>query len=207
MPLPVSGQVGPQTVADGVTTQPFRQGKGSEVIMQQLHGRYAEQVYRGNVFIAASQAVATTTVGLATTYTGLALSNPVGSGKIISLLFVSLMQSVIQATQPEAYSIATGFNAATDVTHTTPVTPRCALVGSSISPVGKADSSATLPTAPFYSLFLGETASATTQPGTIVVDVNGAIGLLPGGYAIFATPAQASVAGMWFSYIWEEMPL
>jgi hypothetical protein len=184
-----------------------RGGKAGDTLISEFHGRYYEQVARGNVFIAASQAVATTTVGLATTYTGLSLANPVGSGKTVSILIASVMQSVIQATQPEAYSLATGFNASTDVTHTTPVVPRCALVGSGATPVGKADSSSTLPTAPFYSLFLGQTASATTQPGTIIADIGGAITLLPGGYVIFATPAQASVAGLWFGLIWEEWTL
>jgi hypothetical protein len=207
MPIQISGQAGPQAIADGTGLQPFRQEKSGAAVVQELHGRYFEQVSRGNVFVACSQAVATTTVGLATTYTGLCVSNPVGSGKQLALLIASLMQSVIQATQPEAYAIATGFNAATDVTHTTPLTPRCALVGSSATPVGKADTAATLPTAPFYSLPLGETASATTQPGTIIADIGGGLVLLPGAYAMFVTPAQASVAGLWFSLLWEEVPL
>jgi hypothetical protein len=50
MPLPVSGQVGPQALGDGVSTQPFRQGKSAEVVVQELHGRFYEQVYRGSMF-------------------------------------------------------------------------------------------------------------------------------------------------------------
>src|SRR5882762_8546674 len=50
MALPVTGQVGPAVVADGVTTQPFRQGKGADIINSQLHGRFYEQTYRGNVY-------------------------------------------------------------------------------------------------------------------------------------------------------------
>lgn len=204
----VRGIVGPQAVNAGdAAPLDLRLGKTGEAIVSELHARYFEQTARGNAFVAASQAVATTTVGLATTYTGLCISNPVGSGKAAAILIASLMQSVIQATQPEAYAIATGFNFATDVTHTTPVTTRPTLIGSGAKSAVNADSAATLPTAPFYSVFLGETASATTLPGTIVADLGGSIVLLPGAYAAFVTPAQASVAGLWFSFIWEEVPL
>lgn len=198
--------VGPQPGSDGsiITARGERSGA---TVVQELHGRYFEQTQRGNVFLVASQALVTTTVGLATAYTGLSLANPVGSGKQLSILFATLMQSVIQATQIEAYALATGFHAATDVTHTTPVVPRCALVGSANTPVGKADSSSTLPAAPFYSFFLTQTATATQQPSTTVVDVGGSIVLLPGGYIAFVTPAQASVAGLWFSLTWEEVPI
>ena len=201
------GQVGEVRVADGATSAGgFRAGRTGEIIASELHGRYFEQCSRGNVFTATNQAVATTTVGLNTTYTGLVVSNPVGSGKLMSILMASLMQSVIQATQIEAYALATGFNAATNVTHTTPVTPQCNLIGSSNAPVGKADVSATLPTAPVYERPLGETGTATSQPGTIIVDLGGSIVLLPGAYALFVTPTQASVNGCWFGFLWEEVP-
>jgi hypothetical protein len=50
MAIQVSGQVGPQALGDGVSTQPFRQGKSGEMVAQELHGRFYEQVFRGNVF-------------------------------------------------------------------------------------------------------------------------------------------------------------
>lgn len=199
-------QVGPQTNSDGALPS-IRSGKAGEVIMQELHGRYYEQSYRGNCFLAASQAVATTTVGLALTYTGLALSNPVGSGKNLVLLQASLMQSVLQATQIEAFSLATGFNASTNVTHTTPATIQPTIIGSAYSSVAKADTAATLPTAPVYSMFVTNTATATQNSAVGLIEIAGSIILAPGAYAIWATPAQASVAGMWFSFLWEEVPL
>lgn len=207
MPIQISGQVGPQTLADGTGLQPVRQGHFGETVVQDLHGRYYEQSYRGNTFFAASQAVATTTVGLATTYTGLCISNPVGSGINMGILQASLMQSVIQATQIEAYAIATGFNAATNVTHTTPLVTHPCLVGSGKNSSGLADTSATLPTAPFYTLFLTNTATATQNALGVTVDLNSSIVLSPGGYALFVTPGQASVAGLWFGFVWEEVPL
>lgn len=198
---------GIQNLGDGIASK-WRGGKQGDGLVSELHGRYYEQTYRNNMFFAATQALVTTTVGLNTTYTGLCLSNPIASAVNLVLNKASLMQSVIQATQVEAFAIATGFNAATNVTHTTPVTPRACLIGSGKTPSGLADVSATLPTAPFYTMFVTNTGTiAADSTGLQVVDIEGSIILIPGAYALWVTPAQASVAGMWFSFQWEEVPL
>lgn len=199
--------VGQNIVANGQLNVPDRSDRTAAHVVTDAHGRYQEAVLNGNVFLAASQAVATTTVGLNTTYTGLCVSNPVGSGKNMVLLFATLMQSVLQATQVEAYAIATGFNATSNVTHTVAVTPRNALVGAGSVGVGLADSSATLPTAPFYSMFLTQTQIAAGNAGTVIADLGGSLVLSPGAYAAFVTPAQASVAGLWFGLTWEEVSI
>lgn len=185
-----------------------RAGKQGDGIVSALHGRYYEQCYRGKIFTAATQALVTTTVGLATTYTGLVISNPITSTVNMELISASMMQSVIQATQIEAYAIATGYNSTTNVTHTTPVAVRSSLIGTGAAGVGVADVSATLPTAPFYDMFVTNTGTATANStGVQVVDIAGQIILPPGGYAMFVTPAQASVAGMWFGFKWAEVPV
>lgn len=206
MPLN-QGQVGVQQNTDSTNPLTIRMGKQGDQIVSELHGRYYEQTYRGNVFFVANQAVVTTTVGLATTYTGLCLSNPIGSGKHLVLLKATMFQSVIQATQPEAFGIATGFHASTNVTHTTPVAPRSGLVGAGTTPVALADVSATLPAAPFYDTFVTNTASATVLSTTGIIDFEGSRILIPGAFACWVTPAQASVNGMWFSFSWEEVAL
>lgn len=210
MTEPVQGLVGPaSTTSLGVGTTPIlRAGQLGELIVQELHGRYYETNYRSNMFYAATTAVVTTTVGLATTYTGLCLSNPVNSTVNLVIDQASMMQSVIQSTQVEAYALATGFNGSTNVTHTTPVTPKSCLVGSSAVPNALADVSATLPTAPLYTMFITNTGTATADStGNQVVDIGGSIILKPGAYICWVTPAQASVAGMWFSFHWEEVPV
>ena len=184
-----------------------RAGKQGEQMVSNLHALYYEQVYRRNVFSASAQAVLTTSVGLATAYTGLVVSNPVGSAINMVLNKVSIMQSVIQATQVEAYALAVGFNATTNVTHTTPLATRSNLIGSGASSVGLADVSATLPTAPFYHTFLSDTSGATQDANGGVVDLDGSVILMPGAYALIVTPAQASVAGLWFGMSWEEVPV
>ena len=171
--------------------------------------RYAEMASQGRVFYAATQAVATLTVGLATTYTGLCVSNPVGSNFDLILMKASVMQTIIQATAVAGYAIATGYNSSTNVTHTTPASIYSAYVnnapGTNAS-VAKADTSATLPTAPVYSHFLTNTPTVTSNADGITVDFEGSLILGAGAYAVITIPTQASVAGVWASFSWMELP-
>lgn len=201
----IQGQVGVQNnLVDGSIGPNVRMGRDAELIVSELKGRYAERTYRRQTFHVAAQAVITTTAGLATGYVGLVLSNPVASGYICEVITVSMMQSVIQSAQPEAFGLAVGFNATTNVTHTTPATPVSNLIGSGATSQMRADTAATLPTAPTYHKFIQNTASATVNGPGAVVDMGGAVILLPGAYILWVTPAQASVAGMWFSFEWSE---
>ena len=197
---------GPQNTGDGGTGNPARGGRQGDIIVSELHGRYYEQTYRGNMFSVASQAVATTTVGLATTYTGLCLANPISSTVNLLLNKCTLMQSVIQATQVEGYAIAFGSNKTTNVTLSTPATTQSNIIGSGYVSKAVAATSATLPTAPLYGGFLQNTAAASTNGPGAIIDFEGSIILPPGAYACFVTPTQASVAGLWFSFQWEENP-
>lgn len=94
MPIPVSGQVGPQQLGDGVTTNPLRQGRLGDVIVSELHGKYYEQTARGNVFSLALAATSSTiaagniNAAAAAASTQFALWNPSGSGVNVSLLKV-----------------------------------------------------------------------------------------------------------------------
>lgn len=197
--------IGPQTLSDTMLSTSARGGKQGDAIVSELHGRYFEQTYRKNMFFAASQAVATTTVGLATTYTGLCLSNPIGSGIVCALNKANIAQSVIE-TAVDSFGLAVGFSGATNVVHTAALTPQSSLIGSGVSPIGKVDTSATLPVAPVYHSFISSTSSATTDVTNGFVDYEGSLVLLPGAFVIWASPA-ASVSGMWFAFQWEEIPL
>lgn len=201
----LQGNVGIQSnVATGSTA---RLDKNAAILVTEMNARYYQTTKDGLGFTAATQALVTTTVGLATTYTGLVVSNPTTSTVDLVLLFASIMQSVLQATQVEAFALATGNNATTNVTHTTPVAPKSSYIGSGLTGTGLADVSATLPAAPFYDTFITNTGTATADStGIQVVDLGGSIILAPGGYACFVTPAQASVAGMWFGLKWLEVP-
>ncbi len=45
-----AGQVGPQVLSDGIATGRMRQGRNAEQITQDLHGRFYEQNFRGNLY-------------------------------------------------------------------------------------------------------------------------------------------------------------
>lgn len=183
----------------------FRAGNYAELMVSELQARYYENALRKNTFSVASQAVATTTVGLALTYTGLVLANPITSTVNLALKKASWMQSVIQATQVEGFALAYGFNASTNVTLTTPATAQSTFIGSGAVAKGLAAVSATLPTAPLYGHFVGNTATVTQNNPGGTIDLEGSVILPPGAYACFVTPTQASVAGMWFAFQWDEL--
>lgn len=92
--IQVMGQTGPQSYPDG-TIAVVRMGRQADVIESQLHGRYYEQNYRGNLFISDSDAVtlasANTTKGaLATVKLINGFFNPSTSAKNAVLLYAAV---------------------------------------------------------------------------------------------------------------------
>ena len=202
------GQVGPLattvSLAPG-TTPALRQGNLGDLILSELHGRYYETNYRRALFTAATQAATATTVALATTYTGLCISNPVGSSVNLVLNKVGIALSVAPvAIAP--IGIMVGYNSGTNVTHTTPGTPRSLFFGSGSTGTALVDTSSTLPTAPVlvHPLMTGFTPAALPSSGPALIDLEGAIILPPGAYA--AIYSLTTVTGL-FSFQWEEVPV
>lgn len=196
--------VGPQ-VNNSDNTQPsVRSGRQGDVIVSELHGRYYESTFRKNQFIVANQAAQAVSVALTTAYTGLLLCNPLASGKNLVLQKVGIALTAAPAAIA-AIGLLVGFNAGTNVTHTTPNTSlRNAFLGDA-APVALVDNAATLPTAPTLAMPLmgGFTAAALPSTGPSLVDLEGCIILPPGGYAgIYALTA---VTGL-FGFGWEEVP-
>lgn len=184
-----------------------RAGKTGEQIVGDAHPRYYEATVRNGVYHGAIVGQVTT-VGLATTYTGLCLSNPVNSPVNLVITKVGIAFTVAFAGAA-AVGIATGYNIATNVTHTAAVTPRNNKFNGSGGGWGLLDSSATLPTAPTVNCILGAglTGAITTIPytGPQIVDMEGSIILPPGAYAIVYTSAASGAAGGNFSFQWEEV--
>src|SRR4051812_4292459 len=86
--MQAEGRVGPIYAADGAV-ETARFGRTLEMIVGDAHGRYHEAVSRGFVFNAANTAAQATSTASATA-TGLILSNPSGSGKMLSILDISV---------------------------------------------------------------------------------------------------------------------
>ena len=201
MQTEITGQVGPQVAQDGANAT-ARQGKSAELIVQELHGRYFEQVYRGNVYSAANQAAQAVSAALATTYTGLLLYNPIGSSVILSLLKVKFALSAAPAAIA-TIGLISGFQTAVP-TGLTALAVRNNQVGNAQTGVGLAYSAATINT-PVWMQQLedGFTAAALKSP-TPPVDLEGSIIIKPGGFV--AIGALTAITGLG-SIMWEEVPL
>ncbi|SRR5258705_4019019 len=204
MAVLIDTRTGPIVQADGAGDQPLRQGRLAALVVSDGHPRYYEQALRQATFFAATQAGQTTTVGLATTYVGLVLSNPIGNTKLLVPTKVTFGWGAVPAAV-DTVGIALGYNATSNVTHTTPVTPRSTYFGSGPTPTALADTSATLPTAPFYYAFLGNTPTATTSPNGAQMDLEGSVIIPPGGYILTATTAASQTTAFFASIQWEEI--
>lgn len=178
-------------------------------MVSELRARYAEQCVRGNQF-SGSIVGQVTTVGLATTYTGLCLSNPIGSG--VNLGVTKCGFSFIVAFAAGAHiGLMTGFNGSTQVTQTTPVTTRSRLfTGAASAAKGLLASAVTLPTAPTVDQIFGSGLTGAITTGVVVpsyVDLEGSLVLPPGAYAAFYTSTASGAAAGGFSFQWEEYPV
>ena len=202
----IEGLVGPSKAADG-TKPPARLGNTGEQIVQDLHARFYESTLRKTVFSGATAGV-TTSVGLATTHTGLCLTNPIGSTVNLVLNIVGIGELVAPAATM-AIGLAAGFNSATAVTQTTPIAPASTFIGGGPG-VGLLASAVTLPTAPTLRTIFGAVGTGAITTYGLVADVNSVDGTFiipPGGYLCTFTSTASGASGMAFSFKWEEVAI
>ena len=193
----------PQTAADGVQVN-ARAGKTGEQVIQQLHGRFWEQSYRGNIFTAANQAAQAVSVALATAYTGLGLYNPLGSGVILVPLRGKYALTVAPAGIASLGLIAAWAATGGVTAQTTKLNIQSSQIGNAKSGAGIALSVATIVTPTWISQQVdGFTAAALPAPSPIT-EFEGLWGILPGGFVAFG--ALTAVTGLGF-LAWEEVPL
>lgn len=211
MALPINGVVGgsaAQTTGTNPTNLALRVGPTSELIVDELHGRYYETTVRKAMFSGSNLAGVTTTAAFATTYTGYCLSNPIASTVNLVLTKVSYTPVVAQ-TAALILGIMTGYSASTNVTHTTPLVPLSNFVGQSAG-TGLIDSSATLPIAPTRLILLDTLltgAITTTTSGGRLIDMEGSVVIPPGGFAAFYTSAASVASSLAFGMMWEEVSI
>jgi hypothetical protein len=206
MGVGIEGQVGPRYVLEG-SENSLRTGRTGELIVGDAHGRYFEAVSRGNVYVAANTAAQTTSTSAAAA-TGLILTNPLGSARMFSILDITVSIGAIVAAAFEVGLFASINPIAAAVTHTTPITPRNALLGSANAPTGLVDSSATLPAAPTHirALLGSGWVTATAQSQEIAKDdVAGALCMLPNtAVSIQSVVGTQSIIA---SITWEEITI
>jgi hypothetical protein len=197
----LSNVVGISQNLDG-TTPNTRGCRSGETAVSQVHGKYMEAAYRGNVFFAANQSAVTFAAGLLlTTQVGLIVSNPAGSGKNLVLLQAEYTNT---GTIVHTAGLVVMAPQSTAVTHTTALTPLATNGGGNLC-VAKADSGATIPVAPVVAKTLYSVLSTATTVGSAAttMDLDGSIIIPPGGACAIA----GSAAGTAFcSLTWEEVP-
>ena len=168
--------------------------------VSELHARYFEQGRYGNVISAANQAAQATSVGLATTYTGLLLYNPVGSGVILVPNKITFALTSAAAAVSNVGLIA-GFAATGGVTaQTTKLVNQSSQIGAATAGKGIALSAATIVT-PTWAHQFGSTLT-TTVPA--MGDTEGVWQILPGGFLAIGTLTTLTGLG---SISWEEVPI
>jgi len=143
---------------------------------------FLEQARLGNMFHACSTGAVTLST-VSATCTGLALSNPYGSGKRLVVAQVRFAPSTAPAGAAVVGLAVSPAVSNTAVVHTTPAVIQPALTyGSNINVgVGQVDAAATLPAAPVWLRPLGSVVAASSITPAMYVDyTNGEIILIPG---------------------------
>lgn len=206
MAVPIQAQAGPVGIGKTGVANALRVTSTSELAVSDAHGRYQEAVLQGGVFVGGNPAAQALSLNVAAS-TGLILTNPLGSGKLLVILEVCIAIASLPAGQA-AFILAVNNNpAAVAVVHTTPIVPKNALIGGAAG-AGLLDSSATLPVAPTVVRAIGggpaaTVAASTSWPAMIKDEIAGAI-ILKEGTSI-ALQALTTAISVVASITWEEI--
>lgn len=167
---------------------------------------FLDQARLGKMYHACS-AGAVTLSTLNTTCTGLALSNPYGSGKNLVVAQIRFQPSTAPAGAAVVGIAVSPNTSATAVTHTTPmVIHNGILTGSDANiGIGKADAAATLPDTPVWLRPISSVVAASSiTPGTYVDEPEGTLIIPPGGNISLSYLTTAAVGIASVSWVEEK---
>lgn len=184
---------------DGISRSVLTNSDGSLII--NASGKYTDAALEGRLFSAANQAAVATTAALATTWTGLALCNPTGSGKNLIVHEFGWAMSVAGSDDG-----IVGLMSADSTGLAATITPKAAMNGAGSS-VAIVDNGGTIGT-PILERVCGAigTGATTTQISVpqSIYQVDGSI-ILPPGRSIMTYTTTATTAGALFFFLWEEV--
>ena len=164
---------------------------GGELIVQQGAGKYADLVRQGSVYVIANQAAVTTTAVLTSTYTGLALGNPLNSGVNLEILTAGFAQHAVADAGFVALITNTQVIAASLI-------PKNRLTGVVGGSGAVASASFSLTGTAVVETLIGSTGSlATSGWGNLpapTVDLGGSLILVPGNAVSFYTSVITTTA-------------
>ena len=203
----VQGQVETAVTPSRSTGQPnLQQLQLGEIGISEILPRYAALAWSGLVFYACNNAAQALSVG-SSTFTGLAVGNPAGTGKNLVIIDVTIAQAAVGA----AAVMNPKLGWAPTVTLTTTATngPTSLLIGSGGGSVAKVGSSATLAAAPtIIRPILGQqwiTGGAGMWSFYAKDTVDGAI-LIPPGQMLTIDSLIGAVSVL-ASVTWAELPI
>lgn len=223
----VRGRVGPDVLADGAEAK-MRMGRTAELVTTDLHGRFYEQTYRGNVFSdgmgLTSVSNATFTVGGigATTTPVCGIFNPATSTVNVVLIEASLglVMTALAATGPGAFVWAMSIGNTAVSTGSTPLNRKTLSLGGAQakgmtnvavtgitnalvvrfgSALGGGSAENVGFTATAVAMQTQQASSKELFDGTLIVPPGGVLALLA-----TTTPAAHSATS---AIVWEEVPL
>ncbi len=196
------GQIGKQT-GQGLTVG---LGETSEVLVTEIQGKYYENTYRNNTFVASTAAAGALSLTGTTTYTGLAVYNPANSGKNLVLktaIFVPTIvatgvYAVMLFSQPFANALPAGAT----------VIPVSANLGGGGASVARIATSATLAANPVFLRPLygfGWITSVAQNAISYKDDIAGEI-IVPPGSAVGFVALTTAITGL--AYLsWDEVAI
>ena len=191
----LQGSVGPSQAAVGTSPAGgLQQGRDSELVTADFHGKYYTAAYNGRLFMASSGSVAPGTA-FGTTAQALLLFNPAGSG--VNLEVVKCSVGLISATAYGAGYYAYGGVASAVPTGTKLVVSN-GLVGNAATGAGQAWTGAT-PTAPVQLRASGLALLPTTTTSVLTVPplvdlIDGEFVIIPGTVFAFTFIGGAGTA-------------
>jgi len=193
------GKVGAQVLSSG-GQGPLRIAGDGSLIVTLNNGKYVQAAKEGRLFSVANQAAVATTAALATTWTGLGVCNPTGSGKNLILHEFGWAMSVVGSDDG-----VVGLMSSDDTGFAAALTAKAAMNGQGAS-IARCDDGATIAT-PILERICGTigTGATTTQIAVpqSVYQIDGSI-ILPPGRSIMTYTTTATTAGAVFFFLWEE---
>lgn len=194
--------VGDQNLADGRAISGPRFDRLGNAVNADSLGLYHEANFRGRLFFACntgSQALSLNS----TTCTGLAVTNPSGSGK--NLVLIQLNVALLTVPAGISNLILTGSSTAVPTAHGTPLTVNSGIFGKTGSAVALADSACTMPTLTiFRPVGGGPVAGSSINTPQIQDNINGQ--LILGPSSCISLQCLTTAISVIASISWIEVP-
>lgn len=183
---------------------PLTAGLSGAQRVQDGHSRYSDSATRGLMYTGGNAAAQAVSVALTTTYTGLILWNPIGSGVNLVPVSVAWALSVAPAAIASIGLIG-GYSSTGIVTSGGALVPIATRLDAGAGR-GKVNGTATLVGTPTWidQLMGGFTAAALPSSPLVCCELAGKFVIPPGGY--IAVGALTAVTGLG-AFVWEELPV